>query len=154
MLIEHQAISEYFFGNVFSADSLFCDLSPKIAQSLTAIKQKKRFTKNEIVFASGELPGCIFFLLMGEAQMLSSAKLTGKNLVRSIEPDEILGLTEAIANLPYETLLKTVTPCLFECIQSDDFFRFLQNEPEVCFRLLQRLGANLQKVYQLFARQS
>lgn len=153
MLIEQQSISEYFFGNAFSADSLFCDLSPETEQALTAIKEKKQFPMNEIVFASGQVPCCIYFLLKGKAQMFANLELSEKNLVRSIAPDEILGLTEAIANLPYETSVKTLMPCLFECIGRDDFIRFLQTEPEACFRLLQILGANIQKIYQLFARQ-
>jgi CRP-like cAMP-binding protein len=153
MLIKQQTISDYIFGNIFSADSLFRNLSPETGQSLTALKEKKQFQKEEIVFAGGELPCCIFFLLQGKAQMLGTAAPPEKNLVRSIAPNEILGLTEAITNQPYETSVKTITPCLFECIQSDDFFRFLQDEPEICFRLLQRLGANLQKVYQIFAHQ-
>jgi CRP-like cAMP-binding protein len=152
MLIEQQTISECFFGNAFSADRLFCGLSPKPQQLLTAIKQKKRFKKEATVFASGELPRCIYFLLEGKAQMFTKIASPEKNLVRSIMPPEILGLTEAITNLPYETSLKTVTPCLFECIERGDFIRFLQNEPEACFRLLQMLGTNIHKIYQLFAR--
>ena len=41
MLNEEQTISEYFFGNAFFADRLFCDLSLQTGQFLTSIKQKK-----------------------------------------------------------------------------------------------------------------
>lgn len=153
MLNEEQKISEYFFGAAFSADRLFCDLTPETAKSLTAIKQISRFEKEKLVFTNGELPCCVYFLLEGKAQIFAGAALPGKNLARSVAPNEILGLTEAITNLPYETNLKTLTPCQFECIQRDDFIRFLQNESAVCFRLLQLLGSNLQKIYQIFSHQ-
>lgn len=149
MLNKHQANSECFFGNEFLADDLFCGLSPETRNSLLAVKQTKRFAENEMVFAVGQMPCCIYILTTGEAQILYNAELLG----RSVKRNEILGLTEAITNLPYEISVECVAPCLFECIGRDDFIRFLQSEPEVCFRLLQMLGANLQKVYGLFTNQ-
>jgi len=152
MLIEEQTISEYFFGNAFSADLLFCDLSPRTGQFLTAIKQKKLFKKDEIVFANRQMPCCVYFLREGKAELSTNLTPPENNLVRAVEPNEILGLTEAIGGLPYETSVKTLTPCLFECIERADFIGFLQTEPEVCFRLLHLLGTNLQKFYQFLAR--
>ncbi len=153
MHIEHREINEYFFGNAFSADDLFRDLSPETQKSLDTIKEEKHFKKNELVFANGQTPVFIYFLLHGDAQIFGNPKLDGKVLTRSVEPREILGLTEAIAGLPYETSVQTVSPCLFECIRCDDFIHFLQNEPESCFCFLQMLSTNIQKIYQLFARQ-
>lgn len=152
MLIEEQTISEYFAGNAFCADRLFCDLSPQTGQFLTAIKQKNRFKKEEIVFANGQQPCCVYLLREGKAELFTNISPSERNLVRPVGPNEILGLTEAITDLPYETTLKTVRPCLFECIERGDLIRFLQSEPEVCFRLLQLLGASLQKFYQFVAR--
>jgi CRP-like cAMP-binding protein len=151
MLIEQQTISEYLFNDAFSAACLFCDLSPKTQQALTAIKQKILFEKDVIVFANGEFANSIYFLLEGKAQMFTSIPSPEKTLTRQVEPNELFGLTEAITERPYETNLKTVTPCLFDSIRHDDFIRFLQDEPEACFRLLQMLGTNTQKIYALFS---
>jgi CRP-like cAMP-binding protein len=92
------------------------------------------------------MPCCIYLLVKGKVQLL----LNGKDVIQFIEPDEIFGLTEAIANLPYEMNAETSSTCLCECIGREEFIRFLQTEPEVCFRLVQMLGLNLQKSYQLF----
>ena len=145
MLNEHQANPEGFFGNAFLADDLFDGLPSETLHSLRAVKQTKQFAKDEVIFGGGQMPCCLYFLREGEAQILRNAVF-----VRPVKRNEILGLTEAITNLPYETSVKTVTPCLFECVRREDFIHFLQNEPETCFRLLQKLGANLQKVYQMF----
>ncbi len=149
MLNKHQANSECFFGNAFLADDLFCGLSSETQTSLLAIKQTKRFAKDQLIFAVEQMPCCIYILTTGDAQIFYATELFG----RSVKRNEILGLTEAITNLPYEISVKAVSPCIFECVGRDDFNRFLQSEPEVCFRLLQMLGANLQKVYQLFTNQ-
>ena len=98
------------------------------------------------------MPCCIYFLCEGHAELFTNITPPEKNLIRAVEPNEILGLTEAITDLPYETNLKTLTPCLFECIERGDLIRFLQTEPEVCFCLLQLLSANIQKFYQFLAR--
>ncbi|HVE55890.1 MAG TPA: cyclic nucleotide-binding domain-containing protein [Pyrinomonadaceae bacterium] len=148
MLNEHQANPEGFFGNAFLADDLFYGSSPETLDSLLAVKQTKQFAENELIFSSGQMPCCIYFLIKGEAQIIYNAVF-----VRPVKRAEILGLTEAITDLPYEITVKAVSPCRFECIGREDFIRFLQNEPGTCFRLLQMLGANLQKVYQLFANQ-
>ncbi|MBS1795568.1 MAG: cyclic nucleotide-binding domain-containing protein [Acidobacteria bacterium] len=151
MLIE-QSITELFFGDAILADRLFRDLADETRQSLAAVTRTRRCGPEEIVFAKGELPSSIYLLIEGEAQTITEFADPGKNLVRPVERSEILGLTEAITNLPYETTLKTVTPCTFESIAGEDFAAFLQSEPEVCFRLLRLLGTNIHKIFRLFAR--
>lgn len=134
----------YFFQ--LSAKRLFGNLPQQSRKSLAAIKQTKLFPKNTRLFAIGDLPCCIFLPIKGKVQIFSN----DKKILQFIEPDEIFGLTEAIINLPYKINAQTLTSFLCECIGRDDFLRFLQTEPEVCFRLAQMLGINLQKNYQLF----
>lgn len=141
MFIERQKISEHFFNNALCAGDLFCGLPPEAEISLLTIKRERQFEKDETIFASGQMPCCIFILLEGKAQIIY------QGATYSIKQNEILGLTETLSNLPYEISVKTLTPCRFECIRRDEFLAFLQTQPEICFRLLQRLGANLQKIY-------
>lgn len=140
MLIEYRASFVWFFP--LFADSLFCDLTPKSHKSLAGIKHKRRFQKDVIIFAAGDIPCCIYSLLKGKAQILLNADL---HIFRPVEPNEILGLTETIAGLPFKITLKTITSCEFEFIENGDFLRFLHDEPEVCFRLVKLLGINLQE---------
>jgi CRP-like cAMP-binding protein len=145
MLIEHQKISEQFFSSAFLAgDDLFRDLSPASQNSLLAVKREKEFAPGETIFAGGAMPCCIYILTAGEAQIFYH----GGGRVHRVKQNEILGLTEALSNMPYEISVKTVTSCRFECLSRDAFLDFLQNEPETCFRLLQMLGTNLHKLYQ------
>jgi CRP-like cAMP-binding protein len=128
------------------ADNLFCGLTAKSLASLAKIKQTKKFREGEAFFSAGEMPCCVYLLSEGEARIvLNMAQNMTAN--RPIEPNEIVGLTETIANLPYEMKAEAITPCLCECIRREDFIRFLHDEPEVCFRLVRMLGLNLQKAY-------
>lgn len=146
MSLENKASPVWFFP--LSADNLFCDLRPDSQKSLAAIKRQKRFRKETVVFAAGELPCCIYILLNGQAQILLNADL---NIFRPVRPAEIFGLTETSAGRPFEIMLQTITPCVFELIENDDLLRFLLNEPEICFRLVKSLDSNLQKCGQLFS---
>lgn len=128
------------------ADNLFCGLAAKSLASLAKIKQTKKIHKGETFFSVGEMPCCVYVLREGAARII--LKRAGNIMAnRVIEPNEIIGLTETIANLPYEMKAEAVTSCLCECIRREDFIRFLRNEPEVCFRLVETLGLNLQKAY-------
>jgi CRP-like cAMP-binding protein len=100
--------------------------------------------KNIRLITAGEMSRGIYVLVKGQAQLISNDEG-----VRRLEPNEILGLTETIDHLPFEMSIVTITLCRFEFIEREDFFRFLRDEPEVCFRLAQMLALNLQKSYQL-----
>jgi CRP-like cAMP-binding protein len=145
MSLEYKVKSEYFFP--LFADNLFCDLTTKSLKSLDTIKHTKRFQKGVCFFSRGDMPNFIYLLREGKAELLLNDKLNDINIARLIEPDEIFGLTETIVNLPYETGAQTITSCICECIGREDFIRFLQDAPEVCFRLTHLLALNLQKSY-------
>jgi CRP-like cAMP-binding protein len=150
MPLKHNARIERFFGNSFSADHLFCGLSPKTLKTLTRIKQKEHFPKGIFICKTGNMPHGVYILFQGQAQLNISIEPNEKNVIRPVEPNEIIGLTETLANLPFKTNILTITPCIFEFIESDAFLHFLHDESEICFRLVQLLGLNLQKSYQLF----
>ena len=150
MSLEIRADQERVFGSLFSADNLFSDLTPRANQAIARIKQKKHFQKGESFSASGKSARCFYILQKGQAQLLPNENQTVNQPIRLIEQDEIIGLTETIADIPFEVKVKTITPCVFEIIEREDFIRFLYDEPEVCFRLLRTLSLNYQKFYRLF----
>ena len=143
MFIEQQKISEQFAEPAFLAGDLFGVLSPAACGYLHAVKHEKEFKKNEAVFNAGGTPSAIYILAEGEARIFYQ---DGASFLTAT-PGEILGLTEMISNLPHEASLRTVTACRFEYISRDDFLLFLQNEPAVCFRLLEIVAANLHRLY-------
>lgn len=143
MSLEYDVKSEYFFP--LFADKLFGGLTPKSRKSLDKIKQTRQFQKGAHLFAAGDMPCRVYILQKGRARLLFNDELKDIHIAHPIVPNEIFGLTEMIVNLPYETDAETITVCTCECIESEDFIRFLHNDPQVCFRLLQLLAANIKK---------
>ena len=148
MFLENKVTSEYFFPLL--ADDLFCDLKPKSFASLAKIKQTKQFEKGARLFSRGDAARAIYILQKGKAQLLLNEEFKNLRIARVIQPHEIFGLTETIANLPYETDAETITRCACEFIEREDFIGFLQNEAALRLRLVRLLGTNLHKSRQLF----
>ncbi len=67
-----------------------------------------------------------------------------------IEQGEIIGLTESLAEIPFETEIEIFSDCLLEYISREDFIAFLQEERKVRFRLARLLASNLRKSYEIF----
>lgn len=137
------------FGESLYADILFCDLSPKTIKFLSLKKKVIRFDKGVSVCQTNAFPKGVYILLQGQSK-LSFIDLSGKtHFIRLVKPNELVGLIELLADVENETILETITPCLFEFISRKDFLKFLHNESETCFRLLKPLSFNLQKSYQM-----
>lgn len=148
MALELKLAPEYFFP--LSADRLFCDLTAKSRLSLNRIQSARFFRKSECLFSAGEAPRRVYFMRRGAALVRLTDQRTEMTLVRLTKPDEILGLTETIANASYRTSAESFASCLCECVRREDFIRFLREEPEICFRLAAMLGSRFQKSCELF----
>jgi CRP-like cAMP-binding protein len=133
-----------------TADKLFCGLSPKSYEILSRIKRVEGFRKGSIVYAAGEIPSGFYVPVEGQINLRLKTESGNERIVRLVEPSEIFGLTETIAGVPSEMSAETITPCLCEYIAREDFIRFLQDAPELSFRLMSQLAVNLQKNYQKF----
>jgi CRP-like cAMP-binding protein len=151
MLEKNVAEIQTLYGGGLSAERLFRAASPNIVKNLSRIKQEKSFPEKVSICAVGDTPRGIYILLHGKAQYSRDTETGGKNVLRQIEPNEIVGLTETLAEVPCEINAETVTPCVFEFIESGDLLRFLRRQPDVCFRLAQLLADNLQKSYRNLA---
>jgi len=147
MLIENGTITEQIFGTVFLAGELFDNLSPDVEKKLRVITRRMEFEANTKVLTRGQKTDCIYLLREGAAQI----RFRADQPVRNAGKNEIFGLTETLSNLPCEISVETLTACSFGCISADDLADFLQNEPEICFKLVRILGANLLKLRRFFS---
>lgn len=134
-----------YFSPLF-ADNLFCAAPAEVKQTIT-------FPKKAGLFSAGDIPGSIYRLVEGEVRLILNGETSKIRFSRLVEPNEVLGLTEAIMDLPYTIDACAITSCICESIARADLVRFLQDEPGVAFRLTQIMGSNLQKSYQLFLSQ-
>ncbi len=68
-------------------------------------------------------------------------------ILRIAEPGEVLGLTAAVGNSPYEATIETLEPTQANFISHADFIRFLEEYPEVGMKVAQQLTHNCKCAY-------
>src|SRR6476661_9992485 len=115
----------------FREHRLFCDLPNQALARLQDIKATSVYPKGTLLCLEGQAPRGIFVLCTGRAK-LSTTSSEGKSMIlRVAEPGEVLGLTAAVANSPYEATVETLEPSQANFIAQADFVRFLREFPDV-----------------------
>jgi CRP/FNR family cyclic AMP-dependent transcriptional regulator len=80
----------------------FCSLSPPAQATYDAIGTHKIVVSGTVLFTQGESPQNIFVMCAGRVK-LSTASRSGKILLIKIaKPGDVLGLSAALAERPYE----------------------------------------------------
>jgi CRP/FNR family cyclic AMP-dependent transcriptional regulator len=99
-----------------------------------------------ILFAEGESPQHVFVLCAGRMK-LSAASRDGKILlVKIAKPGDVLGLSAALADIPYELTAQAIEHSQVKAFQSKDFLHFIQDCPEGCQRAVESLNNEYRRV--------
>lgn len=131
----------------FREQRLFCNLSREALAKLQAIKATSIYPKGTLLCLEGQPPRGIYVLCAGRAK-LSTTSAEGKSIIlRIAEPGEVLGLTAAVSNTPYEATIETMEPSQANFISQSDFVHFLQEFPDVGMKVAQQLTHNCKCAY-------
>lgn len=131
----------------FREDRLFCNLPKEALLKLQAIKATSVYPKGTLLCLEGQSPRGIYVLCTGRAK-LSTTSAEGKSIIlRIAEPGEVLGLTAAVSNTPYEATIETMEPSQANFISQADFIRFLEEFPDVGLKVAQQLTHNCKCAY-------
>jgi CRP/FNR family transcriptional regulator, cyclic AMP receptor protein len=131
----------------FREQRLFCNLPREALIKLQAIKATSVYPKGTMLCLEGQPPRGVYVLCTGRAK-LSTTSSDGKTIIlRLAEPGEVLGLTAAVANAPYEATIETLEQTQANFISQTDFSRFLQDYPEVGMKVAQQLTHNCKCAY-------
>ena len=131
----------------FREDRLFCNLPKEALLKLQTIKATSVYPKGTLLCLEGQSPRGIYVLCTGRAK-LSTTSAEGKSIIlRIAEPGEVLGLTAAVSNTPYEATIETMEPSQANFISQGDFVRFLQEFPDVGLKVAQQLTHNCKCAY-------
>jgi CRP/FNR family transcriptional regulator len=121
-------------------DGFFCDLPLAVLKHFESLKYATVFPKGAILFLEGQSPRGIFMLCSGRVK-LSSSSASGRTIIAHIgAPGEVLGLSAAVSNAPYEVTAETLEPCQVNFIKQAEFLKFLSEESIACLRVAQHLS--------------
>ncbi|HEX3100988.1 MAG TPA: cyclic nucleotide-binding domain-containing protein [Pyrinomonadaceae bacterium] len=140
MLVDKRSGHTFFYKPITATD-LFSGLSESGHATLTAMMQSKHFEPNQQVFAAGDSPRNIYLLDRGHADLIDDKRHQMSSTHDLVGPDQLFGITEMLSGRNFETGLRTISPCDFYIIERDDFFAFLHNQPDICYRLASMIGS-------------
>jgi CRP/FNR family transcriptional regulator len=131
----------------FREQRLFCDLTREALVKLQSIKATSVYPKGTMLCLEGQAPRGVHVLCTGKAKV-STTSSDGKTIIlRIAEPGEVLGLTAAVSNAPYEATVETLEQTQANFISQTDFKSFLREYPEVAMKVAQQLTHNCKCAY-------
>jgi len=131
----------------FREQRVFCDLPREAVVKLQSIKATSVYPKGTMLCLEGQAPRGIYVLCTGKAK-ISTTSSEGKSIIlRIAEPGEVLGLTAALSNTPYEATVETLEQTQANFISHSEFLRFIQEYPEVGMKVAQQLTHNCKCAY-------
>lgn len=151
MILDSKKFYGCFIGKPIFAKDLFSNLPLKTRKNLASIQQHEKINEGEIISKIGSFPENIYVLIKGKAQLALRNELNLKNITRLVERGEVIGLTQSLSGSPNEVNIVALSPCSVDVFSTPDFLNFLKNEPQVCFRLFNRLSLDVQSDYRIFS---
>ena len=118
----------------------FCNMSPEPVEALDTMKFTGAFPKGALLFVEGEQPRGVFILCRGKAKLTTTSTEGRTLIVKIANPGEILGVSAAILDRPYEVSAETIEASQVSFIRREDFLRFLNAYSEACMHTAQQLS--------------
>ncbi|HSY00719.1 MAG TPA: Crp/Fnr family transcriptional regulator [Acidobacteriaceae bacterium] len=113
---------------------LFCNMEAAAIEKFDSIGTPVQFSRGAIIFREGDSCGSIHVLCSGRVK-LSATSREGRTLILKIaRAGEVLGLSAALANQPYEVTAETVEPVRLKTIRRQALLDFLDRTPDASMR--------------------
>ncbi|MFY9647200.1 MAG: Crp/Fnr family transcriptional regulator [Terriglobales bacterium] len=129
-------------------EHLFCNLPPAAVQRLSEIRSTAIYPKSAMLFIEGQQPRGVFVLCTGKAK-LSTTSSEGKTVITKIsEAGDVLGLSAAISNRPYEVTAEMIEPGQANFITRDALLAFMREYGQVAVRVAEQLSRNYYTAYE------
>lgn len=113
---------------------LFCNMDQTAIEKFDSIGTPVQFSRGAIIFREGDSCGSIHVLCSGRVK-LSATSREGRTLILKIaRAGEVLGLSAALANQPYEVTAETVEPVRLKTIRRQALLDFLDRTPDASMR--------------------
>lgn len=113
---------------------MFCGMEDAALQKFDSIGTPVQFSSGAVIFREGDNCGSVHVLCSGRVK-LSATSREGRTLILKIaRAGEVLGLSAALANQPYEVTAETVEPVRLKTIRRQALLDFLDRNPDASMR--------------------
>lgn len=118
----------------------FCNLSPSALADYDSLGMHLMAPTDAMLFCEGQPARNVHVLCSGQVKLTSSSKEGRTLLVRIARPGDVLGLSAAMSDTPYETTAQALEPVQIKSFQQKDFLRFIERHIEGSLHVAQMLN--------------
>ncbi len=108
----------------------FCNFSPQALVEFDALGMHMMVPSGGTLFSEAQSARNVYILCAGHVKLTTSSRDGKTLLVRIAKPGDVLGLSAAIAGMPYETTAQTLDPVQVKSFQRQDFLHFIERYVE------------------------
>src|SRR5271155_1061991 len=123
-------------------DYLFCNMPQPALEMMDEIKTSANYPKGAILFTEGQDVAGVHILCHGKVKVSTSSAEGKIYILRIAEGGDVLGLSAAVSNLPYDATAEVLEPTQINFISRANFLRFITRHGEVALRVAQQLSVN------------
>ena len=118
----------------------FCGFPDELRLAFEGLKTTVSYHKNEVIFDEATRCHSVFAVCEGNAKLVTTSREGRVLLLRMVGPGLMLGLAEAVLDVPYGSAAIAVESSILAVIPRDTFIRFISSHAEACMRLTTALS--------------
>ena len=108
----------------------FCEFSPDVLRHLDAIAHQQTYPPAATLFMEGQTARRVYVLCAGKIKMTTISREGKVFILRIAGPGEVLGISAALAEVPYEGNAVTITPCRVSSIRREQLVELMNRHGE------------------------
>ena len=124
---------------------LFRDLQDQEIDALARQMRERHFRAGEVLVRKGDPPDDVYFVESGLVEVVLEGATHDQELAR-LGPGECVGEMSAIDRAPRSATVVALEDTHAFSMSTDDFNRYLQSSPRVCYALLRLLSSRLRRM--------
>jgi len=125
----------------------FCNLTPEALQDFDRIGVLTSHGGGSRLFSEGDTAQNVFVLCLGQAK-ISATSREGKTMILKIAgPGDVMGLSAALAKVPYEVTAEAIEPCQVKAVRKQEFVDFLGRHAIASMHAAQGLSSEYLTVF-------
>lgn len=126
---------------------VFCNLTPEALEQYDRIGILMNFERGAKLFSEGDPVRNIYVICHGQVK-ISSVSRSGRALILKIAgPGDLMGLSAALADVPYEVSAEVIESCQVKVIRRQEFLDLLEQHGVASMRAAQSLSSAYMTVF-------
>jgi len=125
----------------------FCNLTSEALADYDGIGVFMGFVRGSLIFCEGDDSRNVFVICTGQIK-ISTTSRDGRTMILKIAgPGDLMGLSAALANVPYEVSAEAVVPSQVKAVRRQDFLDFLRRHGIASMNAAQSLSGEYLTVF-------